>query len=363
MADPPTTTEVEVDQSTLLSLTGPGNANLKALGKHLGIEVGSRGNVVRLGGAPAKVALAQRFLLQVAELAIEGIALDRQDHLRGLHALGEDPALHLRDIFSEIVLINGRGRAIKARGLAQKRYVQAMRAHDLTFGIGPAGTGKTYLAMAVAVKALLERQIKRIILTRPAVEAGEKLGFLPGDLAEKVNPYLRPLYDALNDMMDADRANGLVQRGQIEVAPLAFMRGRTLNDCFVILDEAQNATSEQMRMFLTRLGYESRAVVTGDITQIDLPPGARSGLAEARALLADIDGISFCEFTDVDVVRHPLVQRIVVAYERRDAEVGRVQKERADARRAALAGATPSTVGLELPPAAPSEAGSRGGEG
>ncbi len=195
--------------------------------------------------------------------------------------------------------------------------MEAIRTYDLTFGIGPAGTGKTYLAMACAVAALMDRRVKRIVLTRPAVEAGEKLGFLPGDLAEKVNPYLRPLFDALGDMMDIDRAQGLMARGQIEVAPLAFMRGRTLKDSFVILDEAQNTTSEQMRMFLTRLGHDSRAVVTGDVTQVDLPDGRTSGLAEARQLLRGVEGIAFCDFTDVDVVRHPLVQKIIVAYERR----------------------------------------------
>jgi phosphate starvation-inducible PhoH-like protein len=210
------------------------------------------------------------------------------------------------------------GRNVAPKSLAQKRYVDAIRRHDIVFGIGPAGTGKTYLAMAMAVAALQARTVQRIVLARPAVEAGEKLGFLPGDLAEKVNPYLRPLYDALHDMMDIDRAEGLISRGQIEVAPLAFMRGRTLNDSFVILDEAQNATSEQMRMFLTRLGYASKAVVTGDVTQVDLPSQTKSGLAEAKSLLADINGIAFCTLTEVDVVRHPLVQKIIVAYETRD---------------------------------------------
>jgi phosphate starvation-inducible PhoH-like protein len=216
------------------------------------------------------------------------------------------------------VLLGTSRRPVGPRGVAQKRYVEAIQQHDLTFGIGPAGTGKTYLAMACAVASLNARAVKRIVLTRPAVEAGEKLGFLPGDLAEKVNPYLRPLYDALNDMMDIDKAQGLITRGHIEVAPLAFMRGRTLNDSFVILDEAQNTTSEQMRMFLTRLGYNSKAVVTGDVTQVDLPEGRSSGLAEARALLGGIDGIAFCHFSEVDVVRHPLVQKIIVAYEARD---------------------------------------------
>lgn len=335
--DTPTLKTAEVewsDAKALLSLTGPGNSNLRSLQKHLGIEVGSRGNVLRLGGEAAKVALAERFFVQLGELASEGVKLEGQDHLRALHALSQDESLHLRDIYSEVVLLNARGRPVKARGLAQKSYVHAMRSHDLTFGIGPAGTGKTYLAMAVGVTALLAKTVRRIILTRPAVEAGERLGFLPGDLEEKVNPYLRPLYDALDDMMDADKTDGLLKRGQIEVAPLAFMRGRTLNDCFVILDEAQNATSEQMRMFLTRLGYHSRCVVTGDITQVDLPSGQKSGLAEARSLLRGIEGIAFCEFSKVDVVRHPLVQRIVQAYEERDAELEEVRERKAAAARA-----------------------------
>jgi phosphate starvation-inducible PhoH-like protein len=223
-------------------------------------------------------------------------------------------------MFDDVVRLGSGKKPVGPRSLAQKLYVDAIRSHDLTFGIGPAGTGKTYLAMACAVAALHARRVKRIVLTRPAVEAGERLGFLPGDLAEKVNPYLRPLYDALNDMMDIDTAQSLVQRGHIEVAPLAFMRGRTLNDSFVILDEAQNTTSEQMRMFLTRLGYHSKAVVTGDVTQVDLPEGRASGLSEARELLDAVDGIAFCHFTEVDVVRHPLVQQIIVRYELRDRE-------------------------------------------
>jgi phosphate starvation-inducible PhoH-like protein len=233
--------------------------------------------------------------------------------------LKSEPHVQLRDMFDQQVSLGSGRRPIGPRGVAQKAYVDAIRTHDLTFGIGPAGTGKTYLAMACAVSAFLARQVKRIVLTRPAVEAGEKLGFLPGDLAEKVNPYLRPLYDALDDMMDIDKAQGLIARGHIEVAPLAFMRGRTLNDSFVILDEAQNTTSEQMRMFLTRLGYHSKAVVTGDVTQVDLPEGRASGLAEARGLLRGVEGIAFCQFSDVDVVRHPLVQKIIVRYEERDA--------------------------------------------
>jgi phosphate starvation-inducible protein PhoH and related proteins len=326
------TADVEVmDTAVLVALAGQGNDHLKLLAKTLGIEAGVRGNTIRLAGNADRVGLGERFLAEAAQLLRDGGELEAQDYARGVQALLDDPAMTLRELFEDVVLITARRRPITAKGLAQKRYIQAIRSHDLTFGIGPAGTGKTYLAMAMAVHALLERRVKRIILARPAVEAGEKLGFLPGDLAEKVNPYLRPLYDALHDMMDVDKATGLVARGQIEVAPLAFMRGRTLNDCFVILDEAQNATSEQMRMFLTRLGYSSRAVVTGDVTQVDLPQGARSGLAEARDLLQDIEGIAFCRFTEVDVVRHPLVQRIIVAYDRRDAEIRERREESARA--------------------------------
>ncbi|MCK6588207.1 MAG: PhoH family protein [Polyangiaceae bacterium] len=327
------TADVEVlDNATLVALTGTGNEHLKTLSKTLGVESGVRGNIIRLSGDADKVELAERFLTEAAQLIQTGTSLDSQDYARGLQSMRDDPTTSLRDLFEDVVLITARRRPITAKGIAQKRYIQAIRSHDLTFGIGPAGTGKTYLAMAMAVHALIERKVKRIILARPAVEAGERLGFLPGDLAEKVNPYLRPLYDALHDMMDPDKAMGLLSRGQIEVAPLAFMRGRTLNDSFVILDEAQNATSDQMRMFLTRLGYSSRAVVTGDVTQVDLPHGARSGLAEARDLLQGIEGIAFCHFTEVDVVRHPLVQRIIVAYERRDNDVARMreQERRAD---------------------------------
>jgi phosphate starvation-inducible protein PhoH and related proteins len=313
------TADVEVlETATLVALAGPGNENLKIVSRALSIDCGVRGNTIRLAGDAAHVAVAERFFAEASELLRGGTPLDAADYARGVQALRDDPTLTLKDLFEDVVMISARRRPINAKGLAQKRYIQAIRAHDLTFGIGPAGTGKTYLAMAMAVHALLDRRVKRIILARPAVEAGERLGFLPGDLAEKVNPYLRPLYDALHDMMDPDKAQGLVSRGQIEVAPLAFMRGRTLNDCFVILDEAQNATSDQMRMFLTRLGYASRAVVTGDVTQVDLPSGQRSGLAEARGLLGDIEGIAFCYFTEVDVVRHPLVQQIIVAYEKRD---------------------------------------------
>jgi phosphate starvation-inducible PhoH-like protein len=331
------TADIEVtDSATLVALAGAGNEHLKLVAKTLNIDCGVRGNTIRLAGEADAVAVAERFLAEAAEMLRTGAGLDASDYQRGLAALRDDPSVTLRDLFEDVVLITGRRRPINAKGLAQKRYIQSIKTHDLTFGIGPAGTGKTYLAMAMAVQALLERRVKRIILTRPAVEAGERLGFLPGDLAEKVNPYLRPLYDALHDMMDPDKAQGLVARAQIEVAPLAFMRGRTLNDCFVILDEAQNATSDQMRMFLTRLGYASRAVVTGDVTQVDLPAGQRSGLAEARELLVGIEGIAFCTFTEVDVVRHPLVQKIIVAYDKRDTELAQRREEK-DRRRAEAA--------------------------
>ncbi|HEY8092091.1 MAG TPA: PhoH family protein [Polyangiaceae bacterium] len=314
------TSEVEVDETRiLLALAGPRNERLKALEREANVAVGLRGNKILLEGDATSVALVERFLAETAVLLKQGVEVHTADIARALRVLRSEPHVQLRDMFDDVVSLGAGRRPVGPRGVAQKRYVESIRTHDLTFGIGPAGTGKTYLAMACAVGALLSRQVKRIVLTRPAVEAGEKLGFLPGDLAEKVNPYLRPLYDALDDMMDIDRAQGLIARGHIEVAPLAFMRGRTLNDSFVILDEAQNTTSEQMRMFLTRLGYHSKAVVTGDVTQVDLPGGRASGLAEARELLDGVEGIAFCHFTEVDVVRHPLVQKIIVRYEARDA--------------------------------------------
>ncbi len=266
-------------------------------------------------------------MADAAELIGKGFELNANDVASSLRGLRSDPNRSLTELLDETIIVNTKRRPIRPKSAAQQQYVEQIRTHDLTFGIGPAGTGKTYLAMAMAAASLMQKRVKRIILARPAVEAGEKLGFLPGDMAEKVNPYLRPLYDALNDMLEFERVEQLRERGQIEVAPLAFMRGRTLTDSFVILDEAQNATSEQMRMFLTRLGFGSKCVVTGDITQTDLPHGARSGLREARELLTGVEGISFCRFSDVDVVRHPLVQKIVVAYEQRDEKL-REERER-----------------------------------
>ncbi|HZS38303.1 MAG TPA: PhoH family protein [Polyangia bacterium] len=303
-----------------MALYGHNNSNLKLIEREIGLAIHARGNECTLVGAADTVALARSLLEQLYALGKKGAPLDAADIARAVSVLRGDRKAEIKTIFHDNVLTGSRARPVAPKGLAQKRYVDAIRAEDIVFGIGPAGTGKTYLAMAMAVRALLSKEVKRIVLARPAVEAGEKLGFLPGTMAEKVNPYLRPLYDALHDMMDFERAEQLVERGVIEVAPLAFMRGRTLNDSFVILDEAQNSTGEQMKMFLTRLGFESKAVITGDVTQVDLPSGQRSGLLEAQHLLADIPGISFCYFTEVDVVRHPLVQQIIKAYDKRDAE-------------------------------------------
>jgi phosphate starvation-inducible PhoH-like protein len=329
MKDATFSANLEVEStSVLLALSGPQSALLAEVARQSGAEVSLRGNTIYLSGGEGEVKLAHRFLADAAELVEKGFELSVNDVAGALRGLRADPGRSLTELLDETILVTGRRRPILPKSLAQRQYIEAIRKHDLIFGIGPAGTGKTYLAMAMAASSLMQKKVKRIILARPAVEAGEKLGFLPGDLAEKVNPYLRPLYDALHDMLDFDRVEQLRERGQIEVAPLAFMRGRTLNDSFVILDEAQNATSEQMRMFLTRLGFGSKAVVTGDITQTDLPQGARSGLREAKELLERVPGIAFCAFTDEDVVRHPLVQKIIVAYEERDRELTQTRKPR-----------------------------------
>ena len=311
------------DNRVALALFGERNANLKLIERETGAQLHSRGNDLTIVGASDDVTVARSLVEQLYGMARTGAAISPEDIGRAAIALRADAGVNLRDVFQDTILVAGRARPIAPKGLAQKRYVDAIREHDIVFGIGPAGTGKTYLAMALAVRALMEKQVKRIVLTRPAVEAGERLGFLPGSLEEKVSPYLRPLYDALHDMMDFEKADQLVTRGLIEVAPIAFMRGRTLNDAFVILDEAQNTTPEQMKMFLTRLGFESKAVITGDVTQIDLPDNRRSGLNEAIGILSDIPGIAFRYFTEVDVVRHPLVQQIIKAYDARGAERGR----------------------------------------
>ena len=272
---------------------------------------------LRIDGEDHDQELAARVLRELYGVATGGRTVAPGDVTRAIEILGSSKTASLSDMYRRPVYVSPRGKEIAPKTTNQRLYVDAIRDHDLTFGIGPAGTGKTYLAMAMAVADLFRGKYSRIILTRPAVEAGEKLGFLPGDLAEKVNPYLRPLYDALHDMVSLEKAQTMIERGTIEVAPLAFMRGRTLNNAFVILDEAQNTTREQMKMFLTRLGFESKAVVTGDITQVDLPTAQVSGLHDAWKILHGIDGISFIEFEDRDVVRHPLVKRIITAYEKR----------------------------------------------
>ena len=297
-------------------LFGKDGANLKMVEKKLGVSINSRGSQVIIEGSVEAATIAERLIRQLYELTESGYAVTPPDFDYAARILSKDKDARLKDVFTDTVFISFRKRNITPKSITQKKYVDSMRRHDIVFGIGPAGTGKTYLAMAAAVASLTNKEVDRIILTRPAVEAGEKLGFLPGDIVAKVDPYLRPLYDALHDMLEIERVQKLTERGIIEVAPLAFMRGRTLNDSFVILDEAQNTTVEQMKMFLTRLGFGSKAVITGDITQIDLPFAKPSGLVEAQKILRDIEGIEFVNFTEADVVRHPLVQEIIKAFEK-----------------------------------------------
>ncbi len=296
---------------------GQQNRNLRRIEQSVGVRLASRGTELNLSGDRPKVELALRLLQELEALARGGYIPDPQAVDYALNILACDSPRSVREVFLDTIFTASRNRKISPKTLAQKCYVDAIRHHDLTFGVGPAGTGKTYLAMAMAVSSLMRKEVSRIVLVRPAVEAGEKLGFLPGDLAEKINPYLRPMYDALYDMLGAEQGQQLVEKGVIEVAPLAFMRGRTLNDSFIILDEAQNTTVEQMKMFLTRMGFGSKAVVTGDITQIDLPTGKASGLIQAVDVLKGVKGVSFLNFSERDVVRHPLVQSIVRAYENR----------------------------------------------
>ncbi len=298
------------------SLYGPRNTHLRLIEHMLGVKLNVRGADIRAVGDEVQVELAVNLLKQLYGLMKKGYPLYSNDVEFAARMLSQNGRAKLKDVFLDRVFISSQKRTITPKSLAQKAYIDSIRKRDLVFGIGPAGTGKTYLAMAMAVAALTAEEVRRIVLCRPAVEAGERLGFLPGDLAEKVNPYLRPLYDALHDMLDFDQADALIAKGVIEVAPLAFMRGRTLNDSFVILDEAQNTTREQMKMFLTRLGFSSKAVVTGDVTQIDLPEDKRSGLVECERILKGIDGIDFVYFTQHDVIRHPLVQEIISAYQR-----------------------------------------------
>lgn len=298
-------------------LAGEMDSNLKVIEDELDISIGRDANGLVLRGQDAEVDLAHDLLTQLHELVVKGEVIYRGDIERAIRMLSGNRKLRLEELFRDTVKISGRKHSIVPKTFLQKRYIEAIKSNDIVFGVGPAGTGKTYLAMAMAVSAMVQKEVKRVVLCRPAVEAGEKLGFLPGDMAEKVNPYLRPLYDALHDMVDFERAKEMVEKGQVEVAPLAFMRGRTLSNAFVILDEAQNTTHVQMKMFLTRLGFGSKCVVTGDVTQIDLPRGNQSGLIEAIGLLKNVEGIAFINFTEADVIRHPLVSKIVSAYDSR----------------------------------------------
>ena len=308
-----------VPNEVAAELAGVGDGVLDALRERLGCSISLRGNRLTLDGDDERVVEARAVVDELVELVEGGHAIGPDTVGAVVAAL--DQAADIRDVFEDVVWRH-RGKKIAPKTVMQKRYVDTIRASTVTFAIGPAGTGKTYLAIALAVKALSEKEVGRIILTRPAVEAGERLGFLPGDILAKVDPYMRPLFDALYDTMDADRLNAYIDRGTIEVAPLAFMRGRTLNDSFVILDEAQNTTPEQMQMFLTRLGFSSRMVVTGDVTQVDLPREQASGLIQVREILRELDGVGFVEFGHEDVVRHKLVQRIVEAYKRHAEETG-----------------------------------------
>jgi len=308
------------DNDLARQLFGEHNSNLQRISDALEISIHARGGTVFVQGDKITAALVKNTLEQLYGLLKQNYPLYPNDIDYAIRILSADDSAVLKEIFLDTVYITSKKSIITPKSKAQKEYIDSIRKNDIVFGIGPAGTGKTYLAMAMAVSVLLKGEASRIILTRPAVEAGETLGFLPGDLAEKVDPYLRPLYDALHDMMRFEKVTSLMRQGVIEVAPIAFMRGRTLNDSFIILDEAQNTTSEQMKMFLTRIGFGSKAVITGDITQIDLPSNKASGLIETKNILQDIKGIQFVFFSKADVVRHKLVQDIIKAYEDLEAE-------------------------------------------
>lgn len=299
-----------------IALSGEREENLKILARQTGATVVLRGQELIISGTANQVELCGRLVRSLEDFWKAGKTIASVDILTARHALDTQRTDELQDLQRDIIARTRRGEEIRAKTFRQRQYIQSVRSHDLTFCVGPAGTGKTFLAAVIAVQMLLANQHERIILTRPAVEAGEKLGFLPGDLQQKVNPFLRPLYDALHELIDQEKIANLMERGTIEVAPLAYMRGRTLNNAFVIVDEAQNTTPAQMKMVLTRLGFRSRMVVTGDITQTDLPPNQQSGLAMAQKILQNVEGIGFCLLSQADVVRHPLVQRIVAAYEK-----------------------------------------------
>lgn len=313
--------EIEVPESVDVSaLFGSFDDNIKLLEKTLNVSVALKENTLKLSGEENAVEKASEVIDVLIQILQKGEVIDEQKIIYAITMVQENGGFDLKLLGDDCVAINSRGTPIKTKTLGQKQYVQMIKENTIVFGIGPAGTGKTYLAVAKAVTALRNKEVNRIILTRPAVEAGEKLGFLPGDLQNKVDPYLRPLYDGMYEMLGAEGFLRYQEKGMIEVAPLAYMRGRTLDNAFIILDEAQNTTPEQMKMFLTRIGFGSRAIVTGDITQVDLPDGKKSGLKEAQRILQNIEGIGFCVLTEKDVVRHPLVQKIIKAYERYEVE-------------------------------------------
>ena len=307
--------KIELPPRGLETLFGVHDQNIKYLESLLDVRIDARGQDVSIDGDPADVETVERILQDFSDLFKEGKHFTDKELREAFAQIAEDRAFSLRDYFTKARFNPAGKKQVAPKSVNQRKYIQAIQDKDVVFGIGVAGTGKTYLAVAMAVQALMQKQVNRIVLARPAVEAGEKLGFLPGDLQDKVDPYLRPLYDALFDLIDYERVTRLLEKRVIEVAPLAFMRGRTLSDAFIILDEAQNTTSEQMKMFLTRIGFGSKAVITGDVTQVDLPTGKRSGLIEAERILSQLEGIEFVYFTDKDVVRHKLVQMIIRAYE------------------------------------------------
>ncbi len=308
-------TTITLPERDLEILSGTLEENFRYLNERLRVRVAARGDTVSLEGEPETVALAEKLLQELGKLVSTGYTVGKEEFRTALRVLEEDPSVNLVEFFTDASIPDSVKRLVVPRNLKQRLFIQALVRHDIVFAIGPAGTGKTYLAVAMAAAALAEHRVRRIVLTRPAVEAGERLGFLPGDLVEKVNPYLRPVYDALYDILGYDRVARHIERGVIEIAPLAFMRGRTLNDSFMLLDEAQNTTPEQMKMFLTRLGFHSKAAITGDVTQIDLPNEKISGLVQARQILGNLPGICFFDFVKEDVVRHKLVEKVVAAYE------------------------------------------------
>jgi phosphate starvation-inducible PhoH-like protein len=308
-------TTITLPARDLEILSGTLEENFRYLNERLRVRVSARGETVSLEGEPEPVALAGKLLQELGKLVATGYSVGKEEFRTAVRVLEEDPNVDLVEFFTDATIPDSVKRLVVPRNIKQRLFIQSLNRYDIVFAIGPAGTGKTYLAVAMAAAALAEHRVRRIVLTRPAVEAGERLGFLPGDLVEKVNPYLRPVYDALYDILGYDRVARHIERGIIEIAPLAFMRGRTLNDSFMLLDEAQNTTPEQMKMFLTRLGFHSRAAITGDVTQIDLPNEKVSGLVQARQILGNLPGICFFDFVKEDVVRHKLVEKVVAAYE------------------------------------------------